>query len=46
MFLLDHVENEPKVADDALFDDSNRTDVLFCWMFRLIDDAKGKPDVN
>ena len=32
--LFPDVENEPKVADDALIDVSNRTDVLFCWMYR------------
>ena len=32
--LFPDVENEPKVADDALIDVSNKTDVLFCWMYR------------
>ena len=44
--LFPDVENEPKVADDALIDVSNRTDVLFCLFSANIDDADGKPDVN
>ena len=31
--LVQDVEKELKIADDALIDVSNRTDVLFCWMF-------------
>ena len=37
--LFPDVENEPKVANDALIDVSNRTDVLFCLFSANIDDA-------
>ena len=40
--LFPDVENEPKVADDALIDVSNRTDVLFCWMYRQYRQWRGE----